>query len=202
MLRSSLRHPDLSAVLNGALDQGIKLAEHDGEVHMFIPGTFDRELAEQLEETIWERLHFASHLRTDRLGEFTIGTELHRSESLALIQLLILYHLFTATASVALGGEGTREPEAEAEKPSRASPGAGGRLGCRSVAARRLVPAAGRAGVARPPSARSRARSRAGRRAARTSSQSRRYSPSAVVPARGRRARACASSKPAGAGWA
>ena len=67
--------------------------------------------AERLEETIWERLHFASHLRTDRLGEFTIGTELHRSESLALIQLLILYHLFTATASVALGGEGTREPE-------------------------------------------------------------------------------------------
>ena len=103
--------PDLREVLNGALNQGIKLTEHDGEAHMFIPGTFDRELAERLEETIWERLHFASHLRTDRLGEFTIGTELHRSEALALIQLLILYHLFTATASVALGGEGTREPE-------------------------------------------------------------------------------------------
>ena len=111
VLRSSLKHPDLREVLNGALDQGIKLTEEDGEVHMFIPGTFDRELAERLEETIWERLHFASHLRTDRLGEFTIGTELHRSEALALIQLLILYHLFTATASVALGGDGTREPE-------------------------------------------------------------------------------------------
>ena len=113
VLRSSLKHPDLSAVLNGALDQGIKLNERDGEVQMFIPGRFDRELAEQIEETIWERLHFASHLRTERLGEFTIGTDLHRSESLALIQLLILYHLFTATASVALGGEGTREPESE-----------------------------------------------------------------------------------------
>jgi phosphoribulokinase len=114
VLRSSLKHPDLSAVLNGALNQGIKLAERDGEVQMFIPGTFDRELAERIEETIWERLHFASHLRTDRLGEFTTGTELHRSEALGLIQLLILYHLFTATASVALGGVGTREPEAEA----------------------------------------------------------------------------------------
>ena len=111
VLRSSLKHPDLREVLNGALNQGIKLTETDGEAHMFIPGTFDRELAERLEETIWERLHFASHLRTDRLGEFTIGTELHRSEALALIQLLILYHLFTATASVALGGQGTREPE-------------------------------------------------------------------------------------------
>ena len=56
-------------------------------------------------------MHFASHLRSERLGEFTIGTELHRSESLALVQLLILYHLVTATASVALGGAGTREPE-------------------------------------------------------------------------------------------
>ena len=45
-----------------------------------------------------------------RLGEFTIGTELHRSESLALVQLLILYHLVTARAAVALGGEGTRTP--------------------------------------------------------------------------------------------
>ena len=62
---------------------------------------------------IWDRLHFASHLRSERLGEFTIGTDLHRSESLALIQLLILYHLFTATASVALGGSGTRVPAAE-----------------------------------------------------------------------------------------
>ena len=58
--------------------------------------TSSRELAAEIEETIWERLHFASHLRTERLGEFTIGTELHRSESLALVQLLILYHLVTA----------------------------------------------------------------------------------------------------------
>ena len=55
--------------------------------------------AEAIEEMIWASLHFASHLRSERLGEFTIGTDLHRSESLALIQLLILYHLFTATAT-------------------------------------------------------------------------------------------------------
>src|SRR5262249_5744388 len=50
VLRSSLKHPDLREVLNGALNQGIKLTEQDGEAHMFIPGRFDRELAERLEE--------------------------------------------------------------------------------------------------------------------------------------------------------
>ena len=53
-------------------------------------------------------MHFASHLRSERLGEFTIATELHRSESLAIVQVLVLYHLVTARASVALGGAGSR----------------------------------------------------------------------------------------------
>lgn len=59
----------------------------------------------EIEEAIWERMHFASHLRSERLGEFMLGAELHRSESLALVQLLILYHLVTARASLALGAE-------------------------------------------------------------------------------------------------
>jgi hypothetical protein len=50
-------------------------------------------------------MHFASHLRSEALGEFTVGTHVHRSESLALVQLLIVYHLTTARAKVALGGE-------------------------------------------------------------------------------------------------
>ena len=77
-----------------------------------IPGRMDPEHAEAIEEAIWERMHFATHLRARRLGEFTIGTELHRSESLALVQLLILYHLVTARARVALGHDGSRSPVA------------------------------------------------------------------------------------------
>ena len=45
---------------------------------------------------------------TLQLGEFTIGNDLHRSESLALVQLLILYQLVTAKAAIALGGESAR----------------------------------------------------------------------------------------------
>jgi phosphoribulokinase len=76
----------------------------------------DSEHAAAIEEAIWSRMHFATHLRARRLGEFTIGTDLHRSESLALVQLLILYHLVTAKATVALGGDGTRS--ADGRKPN------------------------------------------------------------------------------------
>jgi phosphoribulokinase len=106
-LRDGLRHPDLSPFVQGEAD-GLTLVEEEGSRVLRIPGGMDPEAAAAIEEAIWERMHFATHLRARRLGEFTIGTQLHRSESLALVQLLILYHLVTARAAVALGGAGTR----------------------------------------------------------------------------------------------
>jgi phosphoribulokinase len=73
-----------------------------------VPGGVTPERAATVEEAVWDRMHFSSHLRTERLGEFTVGTELHRSESLAIVQLLVLYQLVTARAAVALGGAGAR----------------------------------------------------------------------------------------------
>src|ERR1700709_1638056 len=84
------------------------LVEGDNERHLWIPGDIDAGAAAQVEEAIWDRMHFASHLRSERLGEFTLANELHRSESLAIVQLLVLYHLVTARASVALGADGSR----------------------------------------------------------------------------------------------
>jgi phosphoribulokinase len=106
-LRDSLPHPDLSQVI-GDGERGVTLTEHDSEVIVNIAGAIDPEQAHELEEMIWEKLHFASHLRSERLGQFTVGNDLERSESLAVVQLLILYHLVTAKAAVALGGEGPR----------------------------------------------------------------------------------------------
>jgi phosphoribulokinase len=98
LLRDRLPHPDLSPFIgNGA--RGI--SESGGRVR--IPGDIEAERATEIEEAIWDRLHFATHLRSQRLGEYTIGMDLHRSESLALVQLLILYHLVTGRAAVALG---------------------------------------------------------------------------------------------------
>ena len=103
-LRDSLPHPDLQPFVDES-DGEITMTEREGECQLFIPGSLPREKAAAIEESIWDRMHFAAHLRSEELGEFTVGTEVHRSESLALVQLLILYHLTHARARVALGGE-------------------------------------------------------------------------------------------------
>jgi phosphoribulokinase len=110
-LRDGLPHPDLMPFAGGEPD-GLQLVEGHPERILRIPGRIDPGHAEAIEEAIWERMHFATHLRARRLGEFTVGTDLHRSESLALVQLVILYHLVTARARVALGNDGTRAPVA------------------------------------------------------------------------------------------
>lgn len=103
-LRDSLPHPDLSPFVDES-DGQITLTEHADEQVLFIPGSLPRKRAAAIEETIWDRMHFARHLRSEALGEFSVGTDVHRSESLALVQLLIVYHLTTARARVALGGD-------------------------------------------------------------------------------------------------
>jgi phosphoribulokinase len=85
-----------------------RLGEGEHEWLLRIPGDLDPGLAVELEEAIWERMRFASHLRIRRLGEFTVGTDLHRSDSLALVQLLILYHAVSARAALAIGGSPAR----------------------------------------------------------------------------------------------
>jgi phosphoribulokinase len=106
-LRNTLPHPDLTGV-TGSGDVDLSPTEHEGELELRIPGTITPERAVELDEAIWDRMHFASHLRTQRLGEFTVGSDLHRSDALALTQLLLLYQLVTARAVVALGGQSAR----------------------------------------------------------------------------------------------
>jgi hypothetical protein len=107
-LRDGLPHPDLSPFIgNGG--RGITMTERGDERRVRIPGDIDSDRATEIEEAIWDRLHFATHLRTQRLGEYTIGMDLHRSESLALVQLLILYHLVTGRAAIALGADDALE---------------------------------------------------------------------------------------------
>jgi phosphoribulokinase len=106
-MRPGLPHPDLSPFVDGD-GSGITLTEQRLETHLLVPGTISPERAEAIEEAVWDRMHFASHLRTERLGVFAVGHQLHRSESLAIVQVLILYQLVTARAAVALGSPGVR----------------------------------------------------------------------------------------------
>ena len=69
-----------------------------------------------------------SHLRTERLGRLHgRRREAHRSESLAIVQVLILYHLVTAKATVALGGD-------DAARRRRRAGVARRRSGCECIA--------------------------------------------------------------------
>jgi phosphoribulokinase len=119
-LRDSLPPPDLSGVAGDRADDDLTLFERSGEQELRILGTTTAGRAVELEEVIWDRMHFASHLRQQRLGEFTIGSDLHRSEALALTQLLVLYHLVTARAVIALGGDSARAKGQHAPAPAPA----------------------------------------------------------------------------------
>ncbi|MBA2522968.1 MAG: hypothetical protein H0V25_06505, partial [Solirubrobacterales bacterium] len=114
-LSAGLNHPDLGPLLR------VEDVEGEGGGHtVSIPGDINPAKAAEVEEGVWERMHFANHLRTERLGEFTIGTDLHRSESLAIVQVLVLYHLATARAAVALGGKGSRADRGPGSRPDTA----------------------------------------------------------------------------------
>ncbi len=120
-LRDGLPHPDLSVMLDEEGRDGITLEQRSSERCLTIPGNVERERGAAIEEAIWEKMHFASHMRTERLGVFTVGAdEGHRSESLAITQVLILYHLVTAKAAVAVGGDDA----AARKKPERGVPSA------------------------------------------------------------------------------
>jgi phosphoribulokinase len=120
-LHPGLPHPDLSLVSNGP-PGGIELRQEGDRKILCVPGELDSERGAEIEEHIWEKLHFAQHLRSQRLGEFTIGSDLKRSESLAVTQLLIFYHALSARACVALGGAGTREQEKAVAKREVSEP--------------------------------------------------------------------------------
>ncbi len=115
-MRPGLVHPELMPLVDED-GGGITLVRRRAEASLWIPGTIPSAHSTAIEEAIWERMHFASHLRTERLGEFTTGVQLQRSESLAITQLLVLYQLVTARAAVAVGATGTRT---DGRPPARA----------------------------------------------------------------------------------
>ena len=105
-LREGLPHPDLSSLDDEGGRDAIEVEQRASERRIRIPGEIDKDRGAAIEEAIWEQMHFARHLRTEQLGLFAIGTdEEHRSESLAITQVLILYHLVTAKATAAIGGD-------------------------------------------------------------------------------------------------
>lgn len=123
LLRPDLPHPDLAPFVESGRG-GISVEKRDEDRFIRIPADVAPDDAAAIEEAVWQKMHFARHLRTEHLGEYTVGTELHRSETLAIVQVLVLYHLVTAKATVALGGNGARnaseQEQEEAPEPADA----------------------------------------------------------------------------------
>jgi len=103
ILRKELDHPDLSNFVGASDTGGIALDRGEHEDRLFIPGHIDSGRGSEIEEAVWNTIPFASSMRAHRLGELTIGTKIHRSESLAIVQVLILYHLAIAKLAVVFG---------------------------------------------------------------------------------------------------
>jgi phosphoribulokinase len=115
-VRDSLTHLDLSGVLADGEHDGLIVTQRPEAQELLVPGwissgrgDFDR--AAQLEEVLWGKLRVAGQLRHHALGEFTTGTELHRSNSVAIVQLLILYHALSARRVVALEADPSLDDE-------------------------------------------------------------------------------------------
>jgi phosphoribulokinase len=123
-MRPGLVHPDLSSLVDGH-ENGITVREDASETSLWVPGTIDEARSAVIQEAVWDRMHFASHLRNERLGEFTVGTQLQRSQSLAITQLLVLYQLVTARAAVAVGATDARTDRAPAPAPAASLPANG-----------------------------------------------------------------------------
>ncbi|HET9719652.1 MAG TPA: phosphoribulokinase [Solirubrobacteraceae bacterium] len=107
VLRPGLKHCDLSSLADGVWET-IQLHAGRREHTLVIPGTLTPERSAEVQAAIWDCMHFAAHLRTERLGEFTAGMALGRSEALAIAQLLILHQLVTTRAALAVGTTGGR----------------------------------------------------------------------------------------------
>jgi phosphoribulokinase len=102
LLRETLTPPDLSPLLDGRAG-GPTLVRRERDSLLHIPGHISPQHAGELEEAVWAQMTFAGHLRVSRLGEFSVGREVLRSESLALVQLLVLYHVACARRAVTAG---------------------------------------------------------------------------------------------------
>ena len=102
VLRPTLPHPDLEPVLGTSERSPIRLLldrDHGKPADVLeIEADCPPDEALHVEREIWSRLQPDTRLQRSRIGRYVHGTGELRSESLALAQLLIVYHLVNALA--------------------------------------------------------------------------------------------------------
>jgi phosphoribulokinase len=104
LLRPTIPHPDLSAVLGDDSAEAVHLVlmrDEDGKPvdALHIDGHAPRELSREVERHIWSGLHVPGEL-PGTLGQIEPGA---RSEPLALSELILLFHMLQAQAAATAG---------------------------------------------------------------------------------------------------
>jgi phosphoribulokinase len=98
MLRPTIAHPNLNGILSDDTRRAMHLKlmrDEDGKPvdALHIHAYASRELAAQVEEAIWRELREPEPMPSESLGRLERD---ERSEPLALVQLLLLFHVFQA----------------------------------------------------------------------------------------------------------
>lgn len=110
VLRPTIPHPNMADVLEHAGDHRptirLELGRDEGRPVEFldIDGNVMPEKAAELEGLIWKHIPEAANLHPERLGIYLNGLEECHSDPLALVQLLIAYHLIIAQEGLQGGG--------------------------------------------------------------------------------------------------
>jgi phosphoribulokinase len=113
VLRPIISHRDLidvaqKAAADGCASISVELGRDEGHPAdlLRIAGGIAPEETEYVESLLWERMSFEHHLRRDDIGMFLQGTRLRHSDSLAITQLFVTYHLLNQAAEYAAEAAG------------------------------------------------------------------------------------------------
>ncbi len=103
VLRPTIPHPDMTDLLEYAGSPDLPpirlvLGRDDARPVDFleIDGSVSPQQTEELEHLIWRHMPPEIEMHPDRLGLYLNGTQVEKSYPLALVQLLLAYHLFVA----------------------------------------------------------------------------------------------------------
>jgi phosphoribulokinase len=112
VLRPTISHRDLSELAEKASADGcgsvhLELARDAGHPVdvLYVSAGISPEETTYIESLLWERMDFDHHLDRDAIGSFVEGNRRRHSDSLAIAQLFIAYHLLNEAAG---GTEGRR----------------------------------------------------------------------------------------------
>lgn len=106
ILRPTISHRDLTEMAERACADGcpsirLELGRDAGSPVDFLHVAADisEEETAHIESLLWERMDFEHHLERADIGMFVEGNRLRHSDSLAIAQLFIAYHLLNAAAA-------------------------------------------------------------------------------------------------------